>query len=73
MIVVLGKDECSKNFNVPKLKEIKDFDPRKAAEIFYSLFPIPEDKSNYALNFGCYMSIICLDSNHAQAPQDKVP
>jgi len=36
------------------------------APFFYSLFATPEGKSNYALDFGKYMSVIALDSGHTQ-------
>ncbi|MEZ5301505.1 MAG: hypothetical protein R3F11_12780 [Verrucomicrobiales bacterium] len=36
------------------------------AKFFYSLFALPEGKSNYALDFGDWMSLIQLDSNHTQ-------
>ena len=36
------------------------------AKFYYSLFPLPEGRSNFVVNFGNYMSIVNLDSDHSQ-------
>jgi acid phosphatase type 7 len=36
------------------------------APYFYSLFALPEDRSYYALDFGDYLSLIVLDTDHTQ-------
>jgi hypothetical protein len=36
------------------------------APYFYSLFSLPEDRSYYALDFGKYLSLVVLDSDHTQ-------
>lgn len=36
------------------------------APYFYSLFDLPEDRSYYALDFGRYLSLVILDSQHTQ-------
>ena len=73
MVLVIGNHECDKNIDGTSGDELKNFEPKKRAKFFYSLFPMPNDgKSNYALDFGDYMSIICLDSNHTQKPEDQV-
>jgi hypothetical protein len=40
--------------------------PPRDAKFFYSLFALPDGKSNYAVDFGDYLSIIALDSDHTQ-------
>ena len=41
--------------------------PPHSAKFFYSLFLTPEKyRSNYTVDFGDYMSVIVLDSNHTQ-------
>ena len=36
------------------------------AKFYYSLFPLPQGRSNFAVDFGNYMSIVNLDSEHSQ-------
>lgn len=36
------------------------------ARFYYSLFPLPQGRSNFAVDFGDYMSIVNLDSAHSQ-------
>lgn len=43
----------------------------KNAPFYYSLFDLPEGKSNFTVDFGDYMSIILLDSNHSQKVRDQ--
>ncbi len=53
MVVVIGNHETS--------------GPNPAdAKFYYSLFPLPEDKSNFVIDFGDYLSVVALDSNHSQ-------
>jgi acid phosphatase type 7 len=41
--------------------------PPHSAKYFYSLFLTPEEyKSNYTVDFGNYLSLVILDSNHSQ-------
>lgn len=40
--------------------------PQEDAPFYYSLFQTPHNRSYYALNFGKYLSLILLDSNHTQ-------
>ena len=39
---------------------------RDKAKYYYSLFPLPDDRSNFVVDFGDYMSIVNLDSEHSQ-------
>lgn len=73
MVVAIGNHECSKEVRGLKPEEVEKYKPEENAKFFYSLFPLPEGKSNYALDFADYMSIICLDSNHTQTPEAQVP
>ena len=72
MVLAIGNHECSKEIKDVKAKERDKYKPEENAKFFYSLFPLPEGKSNYALDFGKYMSIICLDSSHTQMPESQV-
>ena len=71
MIAVIGNHECIKTQNLNEVKEAdrKDFDPRKVAKFYYSLFPLPQEVSNFVIDFGNYLSIACLDSYHTQTPK----
>lgn len=73
MVVAIGNHECSKQIADVKAEERDAFKPEENAKFFYSLFPFPGGKSNYAIDFGDYMSIICLDSNHTQTPESQAP
>lgn len=70
MIAVIGNHECSEDLMSMKddSKKLAAFNPIKAAKFYYSLFPLPQDVSNYTVDFGNYLSIICLDSGHTQLP-----
>ena len=72
MIAVIGNHECDKNLNEVPARERNDFEPKKRAKFYYSLFPLPEGKSNFVMDFGDYMSIVCLDSYHTQTPVSQV-
>jgi len=39
---------------------------RDHAKFYYSLFPLPDGRSNFVVDFGSYMSIVNLDSEHSQ-------
>ena len=73
MIAVIGNHECKEGENLNEVKEAdrEDFDPRKVAKFYYSLFPLPQFASNYVVDFGDYLSIACLDSYHTQTPKDQ--
>ncbi len=73
MIAVIGNHECSKEVRGLKDEELKDYKPEENAKFYYSLFPLSESKSNYTVDFGDYMSIVCLDSNHTQTPEAQAP
>jgi acid phosphatase type 7 len=36
------------------------------ARYYYDLFPLPDGKSNFAVDFGNYLSFIAMDSDHSQ-------
>lgn len=61
MVIAIGNHEVLDGGSGPA-------HPRSEAKQFYSLFPLPEDRSNYALDFGSYLSLVLLDSNHTQRP-----
>ncbi|MCA9218668.1 MAG: metallophosphoesterase family protein, partial [Planctomycetales bacterium] len=73
MIAVIGNHECSRNLNDVPERERRDFDPVKNAKFYRSLFQLPNDKTNFVVDFGNYMSIVCLDSYHTQTPQSQAP
>ena len=72
MIAVIGNHECSKNLNDIPRRERGDFEPKKRAKFYFSLFPLPQDKTNFVMDFGEYMSLICLDSYHTQTPESQL-
>ncbi len=47
-------------------REAEGKNPQEDAPYFYSLFQLPQDRSYYALDFGKYLSLILLDSEHTQ-------
>lgn len=63
MVVAIGNhemgseldDEVAKKLNVPA-----------KSQFFFSLFTLPTEKTNYALDFGDFLSLIVLDSDHSQ-------
>lgn len=57
LVIGIGNHETRKGYgwNIPE-----------NAPYFYSLFSLPGGKSNYALDFGHYLSLIVLDSGHSQ-------
>ena len=71
MVLAIGNHECSKQIRDVKEGERDKFKPEEHAKFFYSLCPLPEGKSNYVLDFGKYLSILCLDSGHTQMPKDQ--
>ena len=44
---------------------------KKNAPFYHSLFALPEGRSNFTVDFASYMSIILLDSGHAQHVEDQ--
>jgi len=57
MVVAIGNHEVKGGFN----GVIPDDAP-----YFYSFFPLPENRSYYALDFADYLSVVVLDSGHTQ-------
>jgi len=63
MIVAIGNHETI----TPGAWTPPNVQPPHSAKFFYSLFLTPEKyKSNYTVDFGNYMSVVILDSNHSQ-------
>ena len=63
MIVAIGNHETI----TPGAWSPPNVVPPHSAKFFYSLFLTPEKyRSNYTVDFGDYMSVIILDSNHSQ-------
>lgn len=62
MIAVIGNHEVS-NGGYGQTPE--------QARYFYDLFPLPESKSNFAVDFGKYLSFVALDSDHSQRVADQ--
>jgi hypothetical protein len=61
MVVAIGNHEVRGGY---------DKGPAEAP-YFYRLFTLPGGKSNYALDFGDYLSILALDSGHTQQVADQ--
>ena len=68
MIVAIGNHETI----TPGGWSPPDVKPPHSAKFFYSMFLTPEKyKSNYTVDFGDYMSVVILDSNHSQSVWDS--
>lgn len=72
MIAVIGNHECDTNIGSLSTEKQAAFDPRKHAKFYYSLFPLPEGRSNFVVDFADYLSVVCLDSDHTQTPAAQV-
>jgi hypothetical protein len=57
MVICIGNHEVKHHYG-GKIPE--------DAPYFYSLFSLPKDRSYYALDFGKYLSLVVLDSDHTQ-------
>jgi acid phosphatase type 7 len=57
MIAVIGNHEVAGGYGKT----------RAEARYYYDLFDLPEDRSNFATDFGQYLSILALDSHHTQS------
>jgi acid phosphatase type 7 len=57
MVVAIGNHEVRGGYN----GQIPDDAP-----YFYSLFSLPDDRSYYAMDFGDYLTLVVLDSQHTQ-------
>lgn len=73
MISVIGNHECAENLNgiINDSRKLSAWDPRQTAKFYFSLFPLPQDTTNFVIDFADYMSIVCLDSYHTQKPEDQ--
>jgi len=63
MILAIGNHETGSGLS-PEEAAARNVHPH--AKFFYSLFLLPDGKTNYAVDFGDWMSVICLDSNETQ-------
>jgi hypothetical protein len=55
LVITIGNHEVKGGYNGT---------PPQDAPYFYSIFPLPENRSYYALDFGKYLSLMILDSQH---------
>lgn len=58
IVVAIGNHEVRGGYN----GRVPD-----SAPYFYGFFTLPEDRSNYGLDFGNYLSLIVLDSGHTRS------
>ena len=74
MIAIIGNHECTENLDriIDESQQLAEWEAEKTAKFYFSLFPLPEERTNFVIDFADYMSIVCLDSYHAQKPQDQV-
>jgi hypothetical protein len=65
--------ECAENLDgiINDRAKLREWDARKTAKFYFSLFPLPEDTTNFVIDFADYMSIVCLDSYHTQKPEEQ--
>lgn len=70
MVVAIGNHETGSKLSD---KLAAQLGVPKNSQFFYSLFKLPGGRSNYAMDFGKYLSVFVLDSDHTQDIEDQVP
>ena len=63
MVIAIGNHEMGSELDEDRAKELG---VPKNSQFFFSLFTLPTQKTNYVLNFGDYLSLVILDSDHSQ-------
>ncbi|MDA0814359.1 MAG: metallophosphoesterase family protein [Verrucomicrobia bacterium] len=73
MVVAIGNQECNGEIKDEPADKVKDYKPTEHAKFYYSLFVGAQKRksSDYVIDFGDYMSIVLLDSNHTQTPESQ--
>jgi hypothetical protein len=68
IVICIGNHEMGSSLS-PQEAERLQTHPR--SKFFFSLFVLPDGRSNYVLDFGNYLSLFILDSDHAQRIGDQ--
>lgn len=62
IVIVIGNHEMGSNLTEQQARQLQTHPKSK---FFYSLFPLPDGKPNFVVDFGNYLSIYVLDSDHS--------
>lgn len=68
MVVAIGNHETGSKLSS---KLATQLGVPKNSQFFYSLFKLPGGRTNYAMDFGDYLSVFVLDSGHSQDEKDQ--
>ena len=68
MVVLIGNHEMGSKLTEGQAWQLNTH-PR--SKFFYSLFTFPDDKPSYVVDFGDYLSIYALDSDHSIKVEDQ--
>ncbi len=68
MVVAIGNHETGSGLSSERLEGTR---MHPNAKFFYSFFELPQRLPYYSLDFGSYLSIIVLDSDHTVAVEDQ--
>ena len=68
IVIVIGNHEMGSNLTEEQARQLQTH-PR--SKFFYSLFTLPGGKPNFAVDFGSYLSIYALDSDHSVRVADQ--
>ena len=68
IVIVIGNHEMGSKLTPEQARQLQTH-PR--SKFFYSLFTLPEGKPNFSVDFGSYLSIFALDSDHSVKVTDQ--
>ena len=68
MVIVIGNHEMGSKLTADQALQLQTHPKSK---FFYSLFKFPDDKPNFVVDFGSYLSIYALDSDHSIKAADQ--
>lgn len=68
IVICIGNHEMGSKLNEATARKLETHPKSK---FFFSLFTLPDSHTNYVLDFGAYLSVFVLDSDHAQRVGDQ--
>ena len=68
IVIVIGNHEMGSRLTEEQARQLQTHPKSK---FFYSLFTLPEGKPNFSVDFGSYLSIYALDSDHSIRVTDQ--
>ena len=68
IVIVIGNHEMGSKLTPEQARQLQTHPKSK---FFYSLFTLPEGKPNFTVDFGSYLSIFALDSDHSVKVTDQ--